>query len=425
MSITQRRAPARAVTGPAGTPGAGTAVSYQPPVPPPPPDPGSPYYGPRNPIDPPYPGPPANLKTWSLTSVETISATILQNDADDSIVFLIDPPMYSGQLRSIWPIPQNAYYYVPEDFDLLDPLAMHSNPAQPELIYANYLGWYLCIGVMTYNTTTTGTGVIYNATIAVTQNNVATAWIGQQTPTQATFRPFETVVELQSLNPATGDTVSLAGFQTTSGSVNTNTTAGQYPTLNVIYAALPSAPPAWSTSLPVPANTAFSDTTQITGAFMNTNLRDTVNFLTYPPICRLQRNSSVQLASTTFPAGTAVPFNVATIDNWSAWNGTTRYTFPKAGLYFVYGQVNFLNDTTGTDRACGLRVNGGTTQWGSTETAANTVLGHISIACQMIRAAAADYVEVIGYSNATTVGGITIGGAASGTSKLIILWLAA
>jgi hypothetical protein len=372
-----------------------------------------------------YPGPPANTKTWSTTAVEPISVPILRNDVTDNVWFFAAPPMYSGQLRTVWNIPQNVYYYVPMDTDLNDPLGDHSNVAHPENIYPPFLGWYLCIGMMSYNTTTTGTGILYDATIAVTQNSVATAWIGQQTPLQTTFNPFEIVVELQKLDPATNDTVSLAGFQTTAGTVPTLAGSGRYSTLNVLWATTTTAPTAWSTSLPVPANAPFSDTTEITGAFLNTNIRDTVNFLTFPPVCRLQRTGSVQLASTTFPAGTAVPFSGFTIDNWGGWNGTTRYTFPRAGLYFVYGQVNFLNDTTGTDRACGLRVNGGTTQWGSTEGAANSTLGHISVACQLIRAAATDYVEVMGYSNSTVSGGITIGGAASGTSKMIVMWMSA
>ena len=240
MSIPPRpRPPSRAVTGPMSTSAAGAAAGYQPAfIPPPPVDP--PYYGPRNPLDPPYPGPAADLTTWSTTAVETINVNTLRNDVGETVWFLGSPPLYCGQLRTVWTIPQNVYYYVPMDTDLNDPLGMHNNIAQPEFIYAQWQGWYLCIGMMSYNTTTTG--AVYDATIAVTQNSVATAWIGQQTPLQATFNPFEIVVELQSLNPATGDTVSLAGFQTTAGSIVSLAGAGRYSTLNVLYAALPSAP---------------------------------------------------------------------------------------------------------------------------------------------------------------------------------------
>jgi hypothetical protein len=425
MSISRSGTAPRARIGPQGTPGAGVAVTYVPPPAPVPGPPDPPYYGPRNSLDPPYPGPPGTagtINTWDPAVSETIFVSILRNDVTNTVWFFTSPPFYSGQLTTVWPIPINTYYFVPLDSDLDDPLGMHTNVAQPEFIYPPYQGWYLIFGLMTYDSTTTGQ--LFDASIAVTQNGVSTVWVGQQAPTQSGTRPFDMVVELQQFNPATTDTIGIAGFET-AGTVNTYTAAGQRPYLNILWTVPSAAPANWSTSLPVPANTAFADTTQITGTFLNTNIRDTVNFLTYPPVARLQRTTNVQLASTVFPAGTAVPFTTATLDNWSGWNGTTRYTFPRAGLYLVYGQVNYLNDTTGTDRACGLRVNGGTTQWGSTESSANNTLGHISIACQLIRASATDYVEVIGYSNATTGGGITIGGVGAGTSKMIVMWMAA
>ena len=346
-----------------------------------------------------YPGPPSGLKTWSTTASETVSVPILRNDVTGNVWFFSSPPLYFGQLQSLWAIPASAYYYVPLDTDLADPLGLHPDTSLPENIYLPYLGTYLCIGFMSYDSAVSG---LYDAAIGVVQNGVATPFVGQQTPPQTGLRPFELAVELQTFNPATFDTVSLAGFQDAVGTVNTYVHAGQYSTLNVLWAAAAAPPPGWpGTSIPVPANVPFSDTTEITGTFLNTNVRDTVNFLQYPPAARIVRTGNTQLASTTFPAGTAVPFQASTIDTFAGFSvgSPTRYTFQKAGLYFVWGQVNFANDTTGTDRACGLRVTGGTIQWGSTEAAINDSLGHVSIACQMVRVSAADYIEVIGHGD--------------------------
>ena len=371
-----------------------------------------------------YPGPPANLKTWDSSAAETITTPILRNDVTNTVWYLSSPPFFSGQAQTTQSIPNNANTPVDLDAEIADPLGEHSDSVQTWNVYAAYDGWYLGTGFVRFNTTTTG--VVYACGIGADQNSVVTNFNGQQTPTQATFNPGVICCELAQLATATSDRMFLNAYQDTGGAVDTLASASNYPTLNSIWVATASAPPGWSTSLPVPANTAFADGTEITGTFMNTAVRDTVNFLQYPPVARIARTSSTQIATTTFPAGTAIPFTAATVDNWGGWAvspNPTRYTFQAAGLYFVYGQACYAGDTTGQDRAAGLRVNGGTTQWGGTEAAVSGVQ-HNSPVCQMIRAAANDYVELMGHSNVSTGGGITVTGTTGNSCRLIVWWLA-
>jgi len=384
-----------------------------------------------------YPGPPDGMHTWSLTTPEVITVAILRNDITAAAWWLSAPPLYSGQ-QAVYPqeISSGNDQVIYLDTTVNDPLNEGSE-ADGAGVFGAYSGWYLAFGMVSFDAASASKD--FAAGIGAQQFGNITVVHGQTCPSNPGYITLLITCDMQPLNTYASDNMALWGYQD-AGSVFTYvyglSTSQLYgpqnslaPTFNMLYAARMSPPAGWASSLPVPAGTAFSDTTQITGAFMNAAIRDTVNFLQYPPVCRLQLTSTIQIASAVFPAGTAVTFSTAQIlgrnsDTYGGWNGATRYTFPAAGLYYVYGQVAFLNNTTGTDRACGLRVSAGTTQWGSTEASANDSTGHVSVAVQMIRATAGQYVELIGYSNATTTGGISIGGNGESNTTMIIMWVA-
>ena len=384
-----------------------------------------------------YPGPPAGLHTWSLTTPEVITVPILRNDVTAAAWWLSAPPLYSGQ-QAIYPqqISSGSDQVVYLDTTIDDPLNEGSE-ADGAGVFGAYSGWYLAFGMVSYDAASASAD--FCAAIGVQHFGNITVSHGQTCPSNASYITLLIVCDLQPLNTYASDNMALWAYED-AGTVSTYvyglSTSQLYgpqnslaPTFSMLYAARNKPPTGWTAALPVPANTPFSDTTEVTGAFMNAAIRDTVNFLQYPPVCRLQLTTTVQIASTTFPAGTAVTFSTAQVngqnsDTYAGWNGTTRYTFPVAGLYYVYGQVAFLNNTTGTDRAAGLRVSAGTIQWGSTEASANDSTGHVSVAVQMIRVTAGQYVELIGYSNATTGGGISIGGNGESNTTLIVMWVA-
>jgi len=115
----------------------------------------------------------------------------------------------------------------------------------------------------------------------------------------------------------------------------------------------------------------------VSAAWMNQQVRDIINFLAYPPMVRLH-GASQTLDVQTFPASTTISFTGSNLDNFSGWNGSTTYTFPVSGVYYVYGQVPF--EAAVNNYSAGISVSGGTVMWGDSIRAQTALL-----ACATVR----------------------------------------
>jgi hypothetical protein len=158
----------------------------------------------------------------------------------------------------------------------------------------------------------------------------------------------------------------------------------------------------------------------VSAAFMNSQVRDVINFLAFPPICELSNFGGTQtVESQTFPAGTAVTFVSDMIDNFHAWNSGENYVFPVAGLYYIYGHV-LLNSAI-TSLSAGISINGGTIQWGaSVRTSGGTAENLCATVRREIRVDADDFVTLYCSQNSGSTLGLA--NAATSHSTLIVVW---
>jgi hypothetical protein len=158
----------------------------------------------------------------------------------------------------------------------------------------------------------------------------------------------------------------------------------------------------------------------VSAAFMNQQVRDCINFLAYPPICRLTNAASTQtVESQTFPAGTPVTFTVLTVDNFRGWNSGENYIFPASGVYYVYGQV--LLESAEMNMSAGISISGGTIQWGASVRTAGTAEPLCATVRREIRVTAGQYVTLYCTQNSGgTLSLLTGGGDAYST--LVIVW---
>jgi hypothetical protein len=185
-----------------------------------------------------------------------------------------------------------------------------------------------------------------------------------------------------------------------------------------------------NTAYPHAANAAVA--VPISGAWMNQQVRDLINFQTYPPMARLNNSGSTQtLASQLLPAGTAVTWvssgsstgQTAWLDNFGGWSSgqPTRYAFPVGGIYYVYGLVGVNGSATAYTVCAGLRVSGGTTQWGDGSPGVPTASVVTSAAVRRIlRVTAGQYVELMASQNLGTAQNINSAG--TQMARLVVVW---
>jgi hypothetical protein len=161
----------------------------------------------------------------------------------------------------------------------------------------------------------------------------------------------------------------------------------------------------------------------VSAAFLNQQLRDIVNFLSYPPVFHATNSGSGQsLATQTFPAGTAITFTSAgtVVDNFSGFNGTNEYVFPVSGVYFVYGQV-YITATDDISLACGVGISGGTIGWGTTQRVGGSAIQLCASVRRHVRVTAGQYAQIFGSQG--TGSSVTLLDSGSGTyCRMIVVW---
>ena len=124
-------------------------------------------------------------------------------------------------------------------------------------------------------------------------------------------------------------------------------------------------------SLPVPV-TGYTSSSVVTSSSLNgAALAAPLTFLNVPPTLRARGSPTTSIPSNATLTPTAVPLTTgADVDFWAGYStGTSLYTVPVTGVYLVHASINFASNATG-ERVAGVRINGSTTLWGPSHTAA-------------------------------------------------------
>ena len=227
-----------------------------------------------------------------------------------------------------------------------------------------------------------------------------------------------------------GDFTGPAAFQNSGGSVALPNAVTQFPYYQTRWVATVTG----IAPLPVPVNAAFpSPPSVLTAAFMNTNIRDTVNFLICPPVMEAEYDAgTAPLASaTTFPQpGGQFKMDTINVDNYVAYSGSTgNWTAPVSGIYYCYAQAAMTAAAGGQALAAGLTVtsgnynSGGTfTMWGGAQAAAPSVL-NCAVVRRRLRLNAGDTVSNTGwYRDSAAASAILSGVSAPWTTRFITVW---
>jgi hypothetical protein len=369
-------------------------------------------------------------RTWSLTASEVITAGRLRANVTAPLWLISSPPMaILAQQLSASTLSSGSYLTVnPLDTEILDTGGGHSDSANPFRCYIPTTGWWLIRGAVPFTAATSNSQFSFGAGLFIGHETSIAYYGGRHPgPASSSGAVMPNVADLFPLNSASpitsGDWFQVQGFQDTGSplAVAISAGAGVFPWTAARWCGTQTG----TAGLPLPSPAAFSDVTEITGAFMNANLRDTVNFLAFPPMARLSNGGASQSISNT----TDSPVNWASStvtslnsDNYGGWSGSgSRWHAPVNGRYYLAGQVAWAT-ASGGQFSAGLRVNGGGTVWRGTRATPPTTStqGLITTVEQTLRMSAGDYVEVIAAQS--TGGTVALNTSAPAYSKLIALW---
>lgn len=310
---------------------------------------------------------PGTPRTWSAGDYVTVPR--LRADPVNAIAFLLSRPTFAGIQTSGGTFPSGSDSSVGMNAELLDNWAGHvavsGNGALTSQYWAPVPGWYLvrCTIPWSY---TSATQAAFAAGLQGITGGVSWGPVrGPLTLCGSTAAPLARCTDLIEMTSASvpggaGDWVQFTAFQTTGSaqSLVYNSTNMPYASARWVCSVSGTQP------LPVPPLTAVPS--PITSAWLNADVRDTIEQLVYPPVMKaFYTSTGSTLASGTFPAGVAAPLNTVAVDNYSAFNVPARtWTCPVAGRYLVAGQFSLNSNSGTTGYSCGVQVNGGTIQWG-------------------------------------------------------------
>lgn len=384
---------------------------------------------------PPYPYTPSPSagpyppRTWSANDFVTVPR--LRGDVGNAITLLANRPAFSGVQEAAQSIPNSSFTLVNLDTELWDPWQQHSTSQDPQYYYlVNGLpGWWLATGCAALNFTTANK--TFQTAVSLTHGGVQTNYVGATVNTTNIWN-LCTVAKLIPMSVAgliggTGDAVSLTAWHDAGTAQSLVATSGNYPRLSTRWLGIGDTAP-W-TGVTAPSLTTAPS--PITSAWLNTNVRDTIRALTWPPFMEWSMaTASGSLASQTAQptVGTTVALDTATIDGHSLYNsGTHTATIPTGwgGQWYAYGQVGVGGSATQAALAAGITVtsshyNSGTqiTLWGQCQ-GPNTDSGvtQCSNVQRRLRLSAGDTVTLAGFQNS--------GGARNyiaGRSWMILVW---
>lgn len=376
--------------------------------------------------------------TYSLN--QQVKAPLLRADVAGAVQLLSNPPFFYG-LNEVSPtaIPPLTDTPLTMDVENADPYNGHvisgTNNAN---YYGMQPGWYLAESFVPYNNTA-GTGQC-NAGIGVSHSGGAiTAYYGQRLGISGTGGQFSMpicakLVRFASVGTQAGtvnDYACALGRQSSAGTISTLSNSNKSAGLQLEWISALTGTP----GLPVPSNDPWPVPPDIvTSAFLNKNSRDTINFLSFPPMMEAYNASTAQNinSATVFPAlGTVVSLDTTFVDTWNQFGtASSTWTAPRNGLYYVYGNVGLTMGANGLSLSAGLNVtsplyNGGTafTFWGGAQ-AAVASMGNGAVVRRRLRLLAGDTVSLSAFQrdSSAAAAGVVTGLTAQSPCRLITAW---
>jgi hypothetical protein len=362
---------------------------------------------------PPYPSVPAP-SAWANGPMTTSQL----RDQTNGVTFLANRPAAYAQGEGVGII-GSGFQLVILPFPVFDTWGGLGTLIEPYLYYCQAPGWYLFEGYVPL-AYTGPTEYEFGAAVGVTVAGTTTYYTGQLHSLASGVGPGVFVSELaQMVNTGapggTGDFAQLFAILPAIG----GTLVSSGPVVPGLTARWVSSGSASSLSVPSPG-TAPTPPNYVTTTWLNTNIRDTLNFLTNPPVFRYSyAPGSQSLASGTWPNASTISLNTATVDNFSGWNsGGNYWAAPAPGVHYVSAQVCY-NQIASSAMVCaaGVSVNG-TVSWGQAVRSSSALSGSIVAGMvQRFRLNQGDHVALAGFVSAGS-GTATIGGA----TKLAIAW---
>ncbi len=361
-----------------------------------------------------------NPRTWAMFDLPTVPR--LRADAVDAVAFLVQRPYFVGQSDTGASLATATYTPLFLDIELTDAWGGHLVPSTGGTdggYFAPVPGWYLADAraPFAYNSATPASflaGFQGKTSGAAFGNNGALAVNGSSSGTTA--RAIDLIEQVNTSGPGgSGDYIQAYARQDSGGSVPLQTLAADLPTVSVRWVCATSG----TQPLPVPPLTTVPN--PITSAWLNSNVRDTIRFLTYPPVARAYyAPGSTSLPSSSTPS--VITLNTVTVDTYGGLTtgASAKYTVPVSGRYVVAGQFNLAASSTAAAYTCGLLVNGTTTYMGAmVRFAGSGVAGGASVA-KRLRLTAGNTVQLVGSQNSGS--SIAYNTGAANQTRLVVVF---
>ena len=374
--------------------------------------------------------------TWS--SEELVLAPMLRAQVSDAVALLAARPMFVGeQTVTNQMIQDSMTTTITLDTELYDNFGGHQIDTDPSRYYGIIPGYYLCEATVPLVDTGSPPAGTLSAQIGGVQAGGAQTYFGgMRTPNNnghATTATAAKLMQMQNVGYGTGDYIQAAVYQS-SGSPNALVnSATKFPYLSARWVGAI----AGTQPLIVPANDAWPVPPTLLGhVFMNKNVRDTINFLIYPPVFEAQQEASQNLASQSAVPGTgttiAMGSNSTAVDTYGAWDtGNSTWTAPVSGLYYAYGQVALTTAAGAVSMAAGLTVNSSNYNSGSTYTiwggtmATNASTVSVNNVRRRLRLNAGDTIRLAGFQKDSSAASNALNTSGSWLSRIIIVFEAA
>ena len=354
-------------------------------------------------------------RTWSPQ--DKVLVPELRADLANGVALLLQRPYFVAQSTTGETVTSGSDVTLTMDATLTDTWAGFSNPAGN--VYRCQLpGWYLCDARLPYFYTSSTPAQLL-AGFSSSDTSGGATFYGAPTVSGSTTFTIARALDLIAMPGAGGSgTITAVLARQNSGSSTTlNNGPPEIPVVSMRWVcALTGTAP-----LPVPPLTPVP--TPITKDWLNSCLRDTVNFLAYPPVARAHYTAgSSTLAATTLAAPAIVPLTTVDLDTYAGYTtgASAHYTAPVSGRYLLAGQVFLASSSTSTWYACGVRVNGTTAYWGGITRFAGTSQAGGAAVVKRLRLSAGDTVQLIAAQ--ASGGAIAYNTTAGNQTRFIALW---
>ena len=364
-------------------------------------------------------------RTWAPGDLVTVPR--LRADVSDAVALLTQRPMAILQSTTGYTVPGGGGV-VPMDAELVDTWNGHQEDISSAFagLQADYWcqlpGWYLCDARMPWIYTSATPGQFLAGWNGISNGAGYGPFYG---PLQAngsgggtTSRAVDLIPMYVSGAPnGSGDLVQPWASAGSSGTISLNTSSVNLPTVSIRWAC------AITGTAPLSVPPLATAPSPITSAWLNANVRDTINYLIYPPALKAHYTAgSSSLANSDLTTPQVVPLSAADLDNYSGLTtgASAKYTIPRAGRYLVAGQMNLAASSTAATYSCGVLVNSTTLYWGGSARFAGTSLAGGAGITRRLRFNAGDTVQLVASQNSG--GAIAYHATAANQTRLIMLW---